>query len=147
MIKYDLRCGHDHTFEVWFRDSAACDEQVAAGEVTCPHCGATAVRKALMAPALAKSGDRDPSEKRALALARQLHLMREFRRQVEANCDNVGSAFPEEARRIHYGETEHRNIFGEADLAEAKALVEEGIDIFPVPGPVRDDAGGSCGLF
>lgn len=140
MIKYDLSCANDHTFEVWFRDSAACDEQIAAGEVLCPHCGTTDVRKSLMAPAINKAEHKDPERKRAMALAHQLHMMREFRRQVEENCDDVGTAFPEEARKIHYGETEHRNIYGEADLAEAKELIEEGIDVFPVPGPFQDDA-------
>ena len=140
MIKYDLSCTNDHTFEVWFRDSAACDEQVASGEVSCPHCGEADVRKALMAPAINKAEHKDPERKRAVALAQQLHLMREFRRQVEENCDDVGADFPEEARKIHYGETEHRNIYGEADLDEAKELIEEGIDLFPVPGPFRDDA-------
>jgi hypothetical protein len=140
MIKYDLNCASDHTFEVWFRDSATCEEQVSAGEVLCPHCGSADVRKALMAPAINKAEHRDPERKRAMALAHQLHLMREFRRHVEENSDDVGAAFPEEARKIHYGETEHRNIYGEADLAEAKELIEEGIDIFPVPGPFREDA-------
>lgn len=140
MIKYDLGCSNEHRFEVWFRDSAACDEQIAAGEVLCPHCGATDVHKALMAPAINKAEHKDPERKRAVAMAQQLHLMREFRRHVEENCDDVGAAFPEEARKIHYGETERRNIYGEADLQEAKELIEEGIDLFPVPGPFRDDA-------
>ena len=140
MIKYDLSCSNEHSFEVWFRDSAACDEQVSCGEVVCPHCGSTDVQKALMAPAINKAAHRDPERKRAMAMAQQLHLMREFRRYVEQNCNDVGADFPEEVRKIHYGETEFRNIYGEADLAEAKELIEEGIDIFPVPGPFRDDA-------
>ena len=140
MIKYDLSCNNEHSFEVWFRDSAACDEQVAGGEVLCPHCGSTDVRKALMAPAINKAAHREPEQKRAMALAHQLHVMREFRRYVEQNCEDVGGDFPEIARKMHYGETEHRNVFGEAGLAEAKELIEEGIDIFPVPGPIRDDA-------
>jgi hypothetical protein len=140
MIKYDLSCTNDHTFEVWFRDSAACNEQVASGEVVCPHCGDADVRKALMAPAINKAEHKDPERKRAVAMAQQMHLLREFRRQVEDNCDDVGADFPEEARKIHYGETKHRNIFGEADLDEAKELIEEGIELFPVPGPFRDDA-------
>ena len=140
MIKYDLRCDQSHTFEVWFRDSATCDEQLAGAEVVCPHCSSVDIRKALMAPAVAKSEDRDAEREKVLTLAQQLHLLREYRRHVEENCEDVGSAFPEEARRIHYGEVEHRNIYGETDLAEAKELIEEGIDILPVPGPFRDDA-------
>lgn len=140
MIKYDLRCEQDHTFEAWSRDSATCDGQLADGEVLCPHCASHHVRKALMAPSVVKSQTDDDGQKRMMVMAQHLHMVREFRRHVEANCDNVGSAFPEEARRIHYGETEHRDIYGEANLAEAKDLIEEGIDIMPVPGPVRDDA-------
>jgi len=140
MIKYDLRCDQDHAFEAWFRDSATCDGQLANGEVLCPHCASHQVCKALMAPAVAKPQSDEGGQKRVVAMAEHMHMLREFRRHVEENCDNVGSAFPEEARRIHYGETEHRNIYGEADLAEAKELVEEGIDIMPVPGPIRDDA-------
>jgi hypothetical protein len=140
MIKYDLRCNFEHTFEVWFRDSSACDEQLAAGEVVCPECASSEVRKALMAPSIAKAEIAEPERRRVVAMAQHLHMMREFRRYVEENCENVGADFPEEARKIHYGEVEHRNIFGEADLKEAKELVEEGIDIFPVPGPVRGDA-------
>lgn len=140
MIKYNLRCEHDHGFEVWFRDSDTCDSQIASGEVMCPECGSTDVRKALMAPAVSTAKRKEAEQKRVMAMAHQLHMMREFRRHVEANCDNVGSDFPEEARRIHYGEVEHRNIYGEADLEEAKELIEEGIDVMPVPGPFRDDA-------
>ena len=81
MIKYDLGCSNEHTFEVWFRDSAACDEQIAAGEVLCPHCGVTDVHKALMAPAINKAGHKDPERKRAVAMAQQMHLLREFRRR------------------------------------------------------------------
>ena len=140
MIKYALLCDQDHEFEAWFSNSDSYDDQVARHLVECPHCGSLDVRKALMAPAINKAEHRNPERKRAMALAHQLHLMREFRRHVEENSDDVGSAFPEEARKIHYGETEHRNIYGEADLAEAEELIEEGIDIFPVPGPFRDDA-------
>jgi len=141
MIKYDLRCGQDHTFEAWFRDSQACDDQLAGGEVLCPHCGSAEVQKALMAPALGKSDKGgDEQRSRVMALAQHLHMLREFRRQVEENCEDVGAAFVDEARRIHYGETEDRAIYGEADLEEAQELIEEGIDVFAVPGPFRDDA-------
>ena len=140
MIKYDLRCQNDHVFEVWFRDSDACTEQLAGNEVSCPHCGDSMIEKALMAPAVAKKGDDDDKRRQAAAMANYIHMMREFRQHVEANGDDVGDAFPEEARRIHYGETEHRNIYGQADLEEARELIEEGIDVMPIPGPVRDDA-------
>lgn len=140
MIKYDLRCSDDHQFEAWFPDSKACDSQLAGGEVLCPHCGSADVRKALMAPAIGRRDKEESGKKQAMALAQHIQMLREFRRQVEENCDNVGADFPEEARKIHYGEAEYRNIFGEASLAEAEELIEEGIDVFPVPGPFRDDA-------
>lgn len=140
MIKYNLRCGQDHGFEVWFRDIDTCDGQIARGQVMCPECGSTDVRKALMAPAVSTSKVDGIEHKRVMAMAYCLHVMRELRQHVDANCDNVGSDFPEEARRIHYGEVEHRNIYGEADLEEAKELIEEGIDILPIPGSFRDDA-------
>jgi hypothetical protein len=140
MIKYDLRCAETHTFEVWFSDSNACDKQLSAGEVACPFCGNIEVTKALMAPSISKSDDSDERQKRAMVMAQQIYLMREFREHVEKNGDNVGASFPEEARRIHYGEAEQRNIYGEADLSEAKELIEEGVDVMPIPGPFREDA-------
>jgi hypothetical protein len=145
MIKYDLRCDQDHTFEVWFRDSATCDEQLADGEVLCPQCASPHVQKALMAPSVAKSPlansrSADSEQEQQLTVAHYRHLLREMRRHVEANSDHVGADFPEEARRMHYGEAERRSIYGEADLTEAKELIDEGIDIMPLPGPIRDDA-------
>jgi hypothetical protein len=140
MIKYDLRCDHDHTFEVWFRDSSSCDTQLAGGEVLCPQCASTTVQKALMAPSVAKSHSVDAGQNQVMTMAQQMQMLREFRRHVEQNSDDVGAEFPAEARRIHYGEAEHRNIYGEADLSEVKELIEEGIDIAPLPGPFRDDA-------
>jgi hypothetical protein len=140
MIKYDLRCDKDHTFEVWFRDSTTCDAQLVGGEVLCPQCASPHVQKALMAPSVAKSQSPESVQEQQLTLAHQMHLLREMRRHVEANSDHVGADFPEEARRMHYGEAERRNIYGEADLTEAKELIDEGIDIMPLPGPIRDDA-------
>jgi hypothetical protein len=142
MIKYNLRCEREHGFEAWFRDSATCDEQLGAGALECTVCGSRKIEKALMAPAIAKGKPAadSPEAKRVMAMARQVQMLREFRRKVEESCDYVGERFPEEARRIHYGETDHRDIWGEASLDEAKELVEEGIDVFPVPDPPRQDA-------
>ena len=126
MIVYDLRCGQDHGFEAWFRDSAAYDAQVAADKVLCPVCGSSKVEKALMAPNLGRSRkggekapdtapdtgpDKAPQEDAGAAEIRRSLL--ELRRQVEANCDYVGEQFAEEARRIHFGETDPRGIYGE----------------------------------
>lgn len=156
MILYTLRCEAGHGFEAWFRDSAAYDEQAAAGHVDCPACGSTAVSKAPMAPRIGRGeaapravsdpvpagagapgaagdGGVDP---RAAALRRQLA---ELRRQVEAQCDYVGDRFAEEARRIHYGEVEGRAIYGEASEAEASALADEGIPVGRIPWLRRED--------
>lgn len=156
MIHYSLVCADEHAFEGWFRSSADFDDQVAKGLVPCPVCGSTHVRRALMAPAIA-SGRKDLREKdireiappapepsapvpvaaapmladpRAVAL---VEAMRELRKAVEANADYVGKSFPEEARKIHYGETEARGIYGEASAEDVKALLEEGVEIAPLP--------------
>ena len=148
MIRFALLCANDHAFEGWFRDGAAFDRQSAEACINCPDCGDTRVRKAMMAPAVMRSGPRElalpaptapgplpaPSEPSAHArAATMLALMRKVREHVEANFENVGERFPEEARRIHYGETEEREIFGQATLEEAKALHEEGIAVRPLP--------------
>ena len=126
MILYDLRCGQDHGFEGWFRDSKAYDGQRRAGRVVCPVCGDKKVRKAPMAPRVAKSRA-SGSEAEALTTLRQM------RRQVEANCDYVGERFAEEARKIHYGETEKRGIYGEASESASKELADEGIEVGRIP--------------
>ncbi|HEX3808745.1 MAG TPA: DUF1178 family protein [Rhizomicrobium sp.] len=131
MIVYNLRCKNAHEFEGWFASSTAFDTQAAGGKVACPMCDSKVVEKAPMAPALPSAvGER----KSAAAEARK---MRQFvtglRKYVEDNAEYVGKKFPEEARKIHYGETEERHIYGEATVAEAKELVEEGVDVAPLP--------------
>ena len=155
MIVYKLCCKKDHEFEAWFRDSGAAEEQIEAGRVVCPHCGTTSVTKALMAPRLNKShaaptvmppaggkpaggqltNDPQIAERRELVEALQ-----ELRRHVESNCDYVGDRFAEEARKIHYGETERRDIYGEASSEEAKTLREEGVEVFGIPWLPRHDS-------
>jgi len=136
MICYSLRCSAEHEFEGWFRDSAGYDEQRAEGEVVCPVCGDTEIVKALMAPAIPKKGNQkpDPVAARAAELAREVEEKVEtLRKHIEENCEDVGDKFPEEARKIHYGETEERGIYGEASLDEAKEMVEEGIEVYSLP--------------
>lgn len=140
MIRYDLQCDRRHAFDGWFRDSATYDRQASAGEIACPVCGSTAVEKQIMAPAIPTKGNRRPErpqtlmagppDPRAAALAAAVRRLREH---VEQNADYVGNRFPEEARRIHYEEAEKRGIYGEASFEEAKALVEEGIEVQPLP--------------
>jgi hypothetical protein len=135
MIVYDVKCAKAHVFEGWFRDSAGFDEQAAAGEIVCPVCGETDVGKAPMAPAIGRSGNvgggdnGDQPDMQAEVMSK----LREFRDAVEKNSEHVGADFPEEARKIHYGETEARNIHGDATQDEAKELKEEGVPVAMIP--------------
>jgi hypothetical protein len=133
MIVFTLACGADHRFEAWFKDSAAYETQATTGAIACPFCNDTAIRKAPMAPNLATSGGdkSNSSEQRAEEVARE--ILSEIREQVEANCDNVGDRFAEEARRIHYGETKQRGIYGEATSDESRELAEEGVEFHKLP--------------
>lgn len=136
MIVFDLKCPDDHVFEAWFRDGKTYDVQAAAGEIVCPICGGTKIDKALMAPNLTRrSSDRD-----AELAAKTMTQLRALRDHVEKNCDNVGERFPEEARKIHYGETEKRSIYGESSLDEARDLHEEGIEFGILPPLPRHDS-------
>ncbi len=140
MIVYRLICTNEHEFEAWFRDSAACDAQIAEGKVMCPHCSDTSARKSLMTPNVAPKGaegSSGASSERRAAIVREL---RELRRKVEQNCDYVGPRFAEEARRIHYGETDSHAIYGETTPREAEALAEEGIEFGRIPWAPRLDS-------
>ncbi|MEE8334279.1 MAG: DUF1178 family protein [Alphaproteobacteria bacterium] len=141
MIVYDLTCGNDHGFEAWFPSSEAYDRQRKARKVLCPACGDSKVSKALMAPSVSgtkKKGDGKLTH--ASGPAAYMSALRELRQQVETNCDNVGEHFPEEARKMHYGESEKRNIYGEATEAEAETLSDEGIDCQRIPWVQGHDA-------
>lgn len=141
MIKYQLLCGYDHEFEGWFRDSADYDAQAGQGLIECPVCGGENVRKAVMAPSVARR-DRGSRETRLAELKRDMGAaMERARAYVEKHFDYVGDKFPEEARKIHYGETEERGIYGEATGKEVKELVEEGVSVAPLPGKKEDKAG------
>jgi hypothetical protein len=135
MIKFALACDHGHEFESWFPDSASYDEQARRGFVICPECNSHSIAKAPMAPAVVT---RDRSGPPAALLDERAKAMREamatLRREIEARTDDVGPAFPEVARAIHSGEAPERAIRGQANLAEVKALLEEGVHIAPLPG-------------
>ncbi len=157
MIRFALRCDNAHDFESWFKDGAAYDRMAAAGLVECPACGDTRVRKALMAPSIAKApGVKGRAEPDAPPVARPapvpapvsaggaipaqvLALLQRMRAEVEKNCDYVGTNFAEEARRIAKGEAEERGIYGEASDAEAEALRDEGIEVARMPWVPRSD--------
>ena len=156
MIRYALRCEHDHAFESWFSDSAAYDQQVKRKLVSCPVCESVAIEKAIMAPRIVGKKGREraepvpapaPAETPAvvetpaagatpLMMAQERELrakLKELRDHVVKNADNVGEKFPNEARKMHYGEIEHRPIYGEASPDEARALIEEGVEVSPLP--------------
>lgn len=141
MILFDLKCGQDHVFEAWFKDGAAYESQRKRGEIACPICGAADVAKAPMAPRLKKSSQGAADhQNNAETAANARRMLGELRRHVEQNCDYVGSTFAEEARKIHYGETEQRNIYGEATDDEAVALDDEGVPHQRVPWIERTDS-------
>ncbi|WPZ15959.1 DUF1178 family protein [Nitratireductor rhodophyticola] len=134
MISFNLICEHDHAFEAWFRNNADFDGQKERGLVSCPHCGSGNVEKALMAPAVSTGKRR---EQIALAMGEQqkkaLAQLKELSNKVRENADYVGDRFAEEARKIHFGETEARGIYGEATSEEAASLVEDGVEFMPLP--------------
>jgi hypothetical protein len=153
MIRYALICRQGHEFESWFQDSAAYDKQAKRGLVSCPLCGSAKVEKAIMAPRLSATAKRRskaieapetaPEAAPASAPAPVAMIspqeqeirakLKEFRDHLTKNADNVGAKFPEEARKMHYGEIEHRSIYGVASPEEAKELSEEGIEFHPLP--------------
>jgi hypothetical protein len=135
MILYELRCGADHGFEAWFRNSDAYDQQRGANQIACPVCGSSEVAKAPMAPRIGKSERANPEQIRMV-----MSQIAELNQRIAETCDYVGTAFPEEARKIHYGEAEHREIYGEASPDEAAALHDEGITIAAIPWIRRGDS-------
>lgn len=153
MIRYSLVCDRKHDFEIWFKNSADYDKQSKRGLVTCPACGTAKVEKALMAPSLGRGtrkGESTPEpeiaapaeaaaeNKTPVAMVSPQEKefrakLKELRDHLTKNADNVGGKFPEEARKMHYGEIEHRSIYGEASPQEAKELLEEGVELHPLP--------------
>lgn len=128
MIRYTIQCENAHRFEGWFQSSDAFDDQVSAAQVSCPECGSTAVEKTLMAPGIPKK-----SQEPAIGPREVFNQMRALRSQVMAETDDVGSAFPSQARQMHEGELEHKPIRGSATPEEVKELKEDGIPVMPVP--------------
>ena len=149
MIRYQLRCERGHAFESWFQSSGAYDSQVKRKLVNCPSCGSVQVEKAIMAPQIgrAKKGGTAqqqpagspevstlPSTPLMMVQERDLRAkLKELRDHVVKNADNVGELFPVEARKMHYGDIEHRPIYGEASPEEARSLIDEGIEVTPLP--------------
>ena len=151
MIRYSLQCERGHAFESWFQSSAAYESQEKRKLVNCPVCGSARVERAIMAPQIVstKGGDRaEPAPAPApttevatpvstpLMMAQERELrakIKELRDHIVKNADNVGERFPNEARKMHYGDIEHRPIYGEASPEEARSLIEEGVEVSPLP--------------
>jgi hypothetical protein len=136
MIRFALRCASGHEFEAWFRNGEGYEAQHEAGEIACPECGDSHVEKALMAPSIGRSramaAPISPAQLRAALV--------DLRQQVENHCDYVGPQFAEDARKIHYGETDPRGIYGEATADESRELAEEGIKFGRIPWVAPTDA-------
>jgi hypothetical protein len=150
MIHYNLRCERGHAFESWFQSSSAYEAQEKRKLVNCPTCGSAKVERAIMAPQIVSKKRREsavPAPAAAtteaatpastpLLMAQERELrakLKELREHIVKNADNVGERFPNEARKMHYGDIEHRPIYGEASPDEARALIEEGVDVTPLP--------------
>ena len=154
MIHYNLRCAKGHAFESWFQSSSAYEAQEKRKLVNCPVCGSTKVERAIMAPRIVSKKGRDakpsdrlpvpapaaevipPASPTPLLMAQEVELrakLKELRDHIVKTADNVGEKFPNEARKMHYGDIEHRPIYGEASPDEAKALIDEGVEVMPLP--------------
>ena len=140
MIRYALACDHAHPFEAWFGSSSDYDDQAQRGLVECPFCGSRAVSKQIMAPAVAGTKRRDAAPDLGKVQAMMMQAAREVRSHVEQNFDYVGDAFAKEARDIHEGRSEQREIYGEATPAEVKALKEDGVPCAALPPAPVDPA-------
>lgn len=135
MIRYSLTCDNAHEFEGWFATSDDFDRQVGSGFLTCPTCGSPAISKLLMAPSVSTARKKQEMQTLAMDTARKeaVAKLKEAVEAIKANAEDVGTKFPEEARKIHYGEADARGIIGKATPAEAQALVDEGIEIAAIP--------------
>lgn len=135
MIRYSLCCEKAHEFEGWFSQSADFDRQKEAGYLTCPVCGSGEVSKVLMAPAVTTARQKEDTQALAVSAAQKqaMSKLKEAIQEIRASSEDVGEKFPEEARKIHYGEAEARGIIGQASPVEVKSLIEEGIEIAPLP--------------
>jgi hypothetical protein len=154
MIRYTLRCERGHEFESWFQSSSAYESQERRHLIDCPSCGSAKVERAIMAPRIIGKKGRERaqppeavqpapapveapvSESTSLMMAQERELrakLKELRDHIVKNADNVGDRFPNEARKMHYGDIEHRPIYGEASPEEARSLIDEGVEVSPLP--------------
>lgn len=152
MIRYALKCDQDHRFESWFQSASAYDTLAAAGHVSCPICGSTEVEKAIMAPRVASSGTTESVPVTAAQDAPKMptpqdrplsgpahpaeQMLKALRNHLEKNSTDVGDRFAAEARAMHVGDKDEAPIHGQASPEDARALIEDGVPILPVPGPL-----------
>jgi len=151
VIRYSLICARAHEFEGWFRDIATFDSQAATRALSCPHCDSTDIRKGVMAPHVARAArpSQDGGDEQKAAAAQQNPAppspnedphrelrknLQDFREMILASTEDVGERFPVEARRMQDGDAPRRAIRGKASLAEARALIDEGVAVLPLPG-------------
>ena len=130
MIKYSLRCSDGHNFEAWFSSSKAYEDQTQNSLVLCPLCDSREIKKNIMSPNIGKKGNKSNTNNDVKKIE---VMMNKVRKHVEKNYEYVGKKFPEEARAMHYEEKESKDIYAESSIEEAKELIEEGIDIHPIP--------------
>ncbi|WP_170416638.1 DUF1178 family protein [Ruegeria atlantica] len=139
MIQYSLKCSRDHTFDSWFQSAAAYDKLASTGMVTCVVCGDANVEKAIMTPRVrpARNAKTSEQQEKPIDVATPSpdieKVLADLRRKVEENSDYVGKDFAKEARKIHLGDAPERAIYGEAKPDEAKALIEDGVPVSPLP--------------
>ena len=131
MIRYDLICRHDHSFEGWFSSSDDYENQRKNRLIQCPVCGSAKIEKAIMAPNVSTSRKKEDTAKKQLAMMNE--MASKIREEIASKCDDVGDSFAEEARAMHYGEKPERGIYGQATADEAEELQDEGIAALPLP--------------
>lgn len=135
MIHYNLACDEGHDFEGWFSSSDDFDRQVERRLVACPSCGSVSVSKKLMAPAVSTARKKEARRELVMDQAQKeaVAKLKELVKSIRENAEDVGERFPDEARKIHYGEADQRGLIGKATAEEAVALLEEGIAVAPLP--------------
>jgi hypothetical protein len=142
MIQYSLKCGNGHSFDSWFQSAEAFDTLKSGGHLMCQHCGDGDVQKAIMTPRVATARKKAaapesvPSQTGTVAAqpdAKMQEMLAEMKQHVEANSTYVGGTFADEARKQHLGDAPERPIYGEAKPEDAKALLEDGVPVLPLP--------------
>lgn len=136
MIVFDLRCGAGHVFEAWFASSGAYEDQCAAGQVACPLCGDSTIAKAVMAPRIPAKGNQREETPPPASVKDALRQLAEVQAKALQGSQWVGTDFAARARAMHAGEEDTQRIHGQASIAEAKALLDEGVSVAPLPLPV-----------